>query len=158
MNILIIHNAYKFKGGEDSVVIQEHKLLEQNGFKVQILKFENDDLPKNKALLFTSSIYNTASYHKTVKKIESFKPDIIHVHNLFYAASPSILFAAKKMRIPVVMTIHNYRLICNAATLLKDGQICEKCINTIFPFSGIKYACFQESSIKSEKIYITKSF
>ncbi|WP_341226041.1 glycosyltransferase family 4 protein [uncultured Arcticibacterium sp.] len=152
MKILIIHNAYKFKGGEDSVVEQEYDLLKSNGVKVDILKFDNDELPKNKLKLFASSIYNTVSYKRLHRKLSDIKPDVIHIHNLFYAASPSILYAAKELKVPVIMTVHNYRLVCNAATLLRDGAVCEKCIQKTFPLSGIKNACFQESKLKSAQL------
>ncbi|MGR3812139.1 glycosyltransferase family 4 protein [Jiulongibacter sp. NS-SX5] len=152
MRLLIIHNTYKHKGGEDSVVNQEYELLKRHGLKVEILGFENDSLPKNKVLLFSSSIYNTVSYKKVLEKITSFKPDVIHIHNLFYSASPSILYAAKELNVPVIMTVHNYRLVCNAATLLRDGAVCEKCIDKTLPLYGIKNACFQESRLKTAQL------
>ncbi|WP_350340195.1 glycosyltransferase [Paraflavitalea speifideaquila] len=63
------------------------------------------------------------------KYVQDFKPDLIHVHNLFFVASPAVLFAAHKLHIPVIITLHNYRLICANALLLRENQVCELCVS-----------------------------
>jgi len=83
------------------------------------------------------------------QKIQEFRPQVIHIHNFFYLASPAIFEAAKKLNIPVVLTLHNYRTVCANALLLRDSQPCERCISKLFPIDGIKYACFQDSSAKT---------
>jgi len=114
MRILIVHTYYKQHGGEDAVVQNEMALLQNDGHEVELIDFSNASATLLKVLLMP---FNPYSYLKMLKKIKSFKPDIVHVHNLHYAATPSVLYAAKKMQVPIVMTIHNYRLLCPSGSL-----------------------------------------
>src|SRR5690554_2170431 len=143
MKILQIHNKYRHYGGEDVVVDNEYKLLIDKGFEVNQLFFSNDKISALK--LFN----NKEAFQITLNKIDQLNPDIIHVHNIFYTASPSVLKAAKKRNIPVVMTLHNYRLLCPGALFLRDSKVCTKCKNISLPYHGIKHKCFQDSYIKS---------
>ncbi len=149
MRILLIHNTYKNRGGEDAVFEAEKTLLSQI-FDVDTLIFNNDDLAgKSVISLFVNSVYNSKSAKLMKKKIRQFRPDIIHIHNVFYQASPSIIQTAYRQKIPVVMTLHNFRLICANALLLRNKQVCEICVHQKFPFAGVKYKCFQNSYLKS---------
>ena len=143
MKILQIHNKYRHYGGEDAVVDNEFKLLVKRGQEVRQLLFDNSKISAVK--LF----HNSESFSKVMDEIQDFKPDIIHIHNLFYYASPSILKAAKKAEVPVVMTIHNYRLLCTGALFLRDGKSCIKCKDLMIPYHGIRHKCFQGSLSKS---------
>lgn len=151
MRILFIHTYYRQRGGEDHAVETEAALLKARGHVAEILVFENKSMDNlfEKFKSGVSSIYNIQSYNKTVQAIKSFKPDVIHIHNLFFDASPSVLFAAKKNRIPVVATIHNYRLLCANALLMREGKICELCIQNKFPVNGIKHKCYHNSYFAS---------
>lgn len=143
MRILQIHNKYRHYGGEDVVVDNEYNLLTKKGFEVNQLFFSNDKIsPIN---LF----HNKDAFQVTLNKIDEFNPDAIHVHNIFYSASPSVLKAAKKRNVPVVMTLHNYRLLCPGALFLRDSKVCTKCKNISVPIYGIKHKCFQDSYAKS---------
>jgi glycosyltransferase involved in cell wall biosynthesis len=73
-------------------------------------------------------------------------------------ASPSVVFAASKHKIPVILTLHNYRLICANALLLRDGKICELCINKKFPVDGIRYKCYRNSSLASATVTAITGF
>jgi glycosyltransferase involved in cell wall biosynthesis len=143
MKILQIHNKYRHYGGEDVVVDNEYKLLTNNGFEVNQLFFNNEKISP------LGLFYNTEAFQITLNKIDQFNPDVIHVHNIFYSASPSVLKAAEKRNIPVVMTLHNYRLLCPGALFLRDSKVCTKCKNISIPYHGIKHKCFQDSYIKS---------
>lgn len=151
MKVLQVHNKYRYYGGEDVVVNNEFRLLQDNGVIVQQLQFDNSNAS------FSNSIYNGQSAKKLNDRINIFKPDIIHAHNLFYTASPSILFEAKRNNVPVVVTLHNYRLICPSALLLRDSKPCLKCKNKIFPFPSIRHSCFQDSALKSLALSISLS-
>lgn len=125
------------------MVDNEHKLLVDKGFKVRQQFFDNRKIsPLN-------SFYNRESYKIITEEIEDFKPDIVHVHNIFYNASPSVLMAAKKAKIPVVMTLHNFRLLCPGAYFLRDGKACIKCKDIVFPYHGVVHKCFKDSRTKS---------
>ena len=153
MKILQIHNSYTKKGGEDGVLEAERNLLTSGGNQVEQVLFTNEGLSKwEKIHLLYKSIYNGSAAKTLNEKIESFQPDIIHIHNLFYVASPAILYEAQKRNIPLVFTVHNFRLICSGALLLRNGQVCEFCTQKKFPLSGIKYKCFQSSALKTAQL------
>lgn len=120
MKILLVHNRYLQYGGEDAVFEAETNILRQKGHTVEQLTFQNVALEGlwNKVKTSFTSIYNFASAKKMNQMIDSFKPDLIHVHNFWKEASPSIFFEVHKHHIPVVMTLHNYRLICSNALLM----------------------------------------
>jgi len=151
MKILLIHNSYKQKGGEDAVFKNEFNLLKSLGFKVDKLLFSNLCIKSAKDQILTGiySIYNYKSAKLLEDRIKTFKPDIIHIHNWFPLASPSIILTAKKQNIPVVMTLHNFRLICPNALLFRNGKICEKCIDKFFPYPAIFNKCYRNSYLQT---------
>ena len=143
MKIIQIHNKYRHHGGEDIVVKNEYELLKTQGEDVEQLFFDNTDIG------LKTMFFNNDSYRQTAQKIDAFLPDIVHVHNIFYKASPSVLKAAKDNKVPVVMTLHNYRLLCANGLFLRDDKICLDCKDLTFPYHGIGHGCFQNSKIKS---------
>lgn len=151
MRVLCIHNRYQQEGGEDVALELEVNLLRQNGHETEVLLFENRQISTVADKLKTGlqSLYSFSSARSLLQAIDRFRPDIIHVHNLFFVASPAILVAANKRRVPVVMTLHNYRLVCSNALLMRDGQVCELCVRKKFPLAGIKYKCYRGSAIES---------
>jgi len=154
--ILLIHNTYQHPGGEDSVLENEYKLLKNNNHIVEKLIFDNNDINSSldKLKIGFNSIFNRNSAKIVEKKIKSFRPDIIHVHNFFPIASPSIFYVANSLNIPIVMTLHNYRLICPNALLFKDNKICEKCIEKPFAIDAILNNCYRESKIQTSILVI----
>ena len=151
MRILFIHNKYKQYGGEDVTVELETTVLIKKGHEVKTIFFDNSPIRGLFSKIGSAfrSIYNFSSAKKISKIIQEFRPDIIHIHNLFFIASPSIIYAARKHKIPVVVTIHNYRLICASALLLRDNQVCELCTQKKFPLAGIRYKCYRNSATES---------
>jgi glycosyltransferase involved in cell wall biosynthesis len=136
-------------------VEQESRLLLEKGHEVQIMIFDNKVIqgffPKIKAAF--QGIYSFGSARKVARILKQFRPDVIHIHNLFFIASPSVLFIASRYRIPVVLTIHNYRLICSNAHLLRNNQVCELCVQKKFPIYGIRYKCYRNSA--AETAFVT---
>lgn len=151
MKILFIHNRYQHAGGEDVAVQLEINILNQFGHATEVLYFDNTSIAgmPGKIKSGINSFYNLSSRKKVSAAIDEFKPDVIHVHNVFFQASPSVLFAAHQRHIPVVMTLHNYRLICANAMLLKENKPCLECIHQKIPLTGIKNACYRDSVIES---------
>ena len=156
MKILFIHTRYlQSRGGEDSTLEAEAELLTRKGHEVRIQLFDNGDMGKGlpgKLQAGFSVIYNFSSAKTVTKTIDDFRPDLIHIHNFFFAASPSVLFATHKAGIPVVVTIHNFRLICANCLLLRDNKICELCITHDFPWYGVKYKCYHNSAVGSAAV------
>lgn len=147
LKILVIHNKYKYRGGEDSVFDVEVNLLKQRGNNVETLVFDNDNIQGigTRIKYGIYSFYNPESSEKIIKLINTFKPDIVHVHNFFPIASPSVFFAANSLGIPIVMTLHNYRLLCPNAMFFRNGEICEKCLDKKFAYPGVIAGCYRGS-------------
>ena len=154
MRILFIHTQYTQLGGEDQSLQSEIKLLNQHGHSTDCLLFKNE---KNNSFFENLkngfyAFYNPQSFAIASKKIKDFKPDIVHIHNLFFKASPSVLYAAKKNNIPVVATIHNYRLLCSNALLLRNNKPCELCVHSVFPIYGVQHKCYHSSALASAMV------
>ena len=151
MKILQIHNEYKHFGGEDVVVESEKKLLLENNHKVTQLIRKNNNEIKNiwdQLTVSKNLTHSKKSLSIVDEKIKFNKPDIVHIHNFFPLWTPSILDSCEMNKIPVVMTLHNYRLVCAKATLYRDGKVCELC-----PQKGLQHAlyyrCYQNSFFKT---------
>lgn len=142
MKVLIIHTTYRFRGGEDSVVFNEIELLKSAGVEVELLQFSNDG---NTLLKVLQMPFNYSAYVRTKKTISSFGPDIIHIHNLHFGGSPSVIHAIKKCKVPFVMTLHNYRLLCPSATLFAKGKIFTDSVNKLFPLQAILKGVYLKS-------------
>ena len=149
MKILLVHNRYQQYGGEDATYESECQLLQSYGHDVRSLIFDNNEIKgiRGKIKAGVEMIYNKYSEHLMDNAIDDFRPDVIHVHNFFYVASPSIFFSAHRHKIPVVVTLQNYRLICAGGLLMRNSQPCELCVDKTFPLSGIRYGCHRESRI-----------
>ncbi|MBR6698054.1 MAG: glycosyltransferase family 4 protein [Lachnospiraceae bacterium] len=152
MNILIVHNYYKIPGGEDTVVQNEMALLRSKGHKVIFYKRSNEELEKyhglKKVILPFKIMFSIRTFRDIKKIIKEEKIDIVHVHNTVCVVSPSVYYAAFSLKKPVVQTIHNFRLLCPGATLLKNGKICEECIQKNL-FHACKYNCYRDSKMNT---------
>ncbi len=144
MKVLIIHTTYKYKGGEDTVVAEEMKLLKASGIDVQLLEFSNDGFTFLKVLQMP---FNIASYFKTRKKLQAFKADVVHIHNFHFAASPSVIYAVKSKGVPLVFTLHNYRLLCPSATLFYNDKLFLESLKQKFPWKAISFGVYKNSKL-----------
>lgn len=146
MKILYIHTYYKERGGEDVVFEAEEAKMKLNGATVKSLIFNNVDYTFFKVLFYHFNIF---SYFRVIKNIKLFKPDVIHIHNIHFAASPAVIWAAKLYKIPVVMTLHNYRLICPSGILYHNGELFLDSIKGNFPWKAVKNRVYKNSFILS---------
>lgn len=145
MKILVIHTYYQIPGGEDKVFEEERKNLILNGHLVDQISFSNRQLEnysKINQLICTN--WNKETYRRVKEEIRNIQPDIIHIHNTFPFASPSIIYAAKAENKPVVMTLHNYRLLCINALFFRNGKICENCLGKN-SWQGIINKCYRDN-------------
>ncbi len=148
MKVLQVHNFYQQPGGEDSVYAAEFDLLKAHGHNVRQYSVHNDaikDMPGIQVAWRT--IWNQESYREIRQRIREQSPDVIHAHNTFPLISPALYYAAEAECVPVVQTLHNYRLICPAATLFRDGHVCEDCVHTAAPYKAVWHACYHESKL-----------
>jgi glycosyltransferase involved in cell wall biosynthesis len=146
MRILIAHNSYQQRGGEDAVVENERDLLAGAGHEVETLLVSNDSIKGTAAGLKAALgvAYSGRSRELAACRIAAFRPDVLQVHNFFPLLTPAIYDAARDAGVPVVQTLHNFRITCAAATLLRDGKVCEQCIGGS-PYQAVRYRCYRGS-------------
>ncbi len=142
LNVLVIHCNYQLEGGEDNVVKEEMNLLSLGGHSVKLLSFNNSNHPILKLLVLP---FNIKSFFKTRSLIRSYKPDVVHIHNLHFGASASVLYALKNAKIPFVITLHNFRLLCPSATLFHGGKLFLDSLAQRFPFIAIRKKVYKNS-------------
>lgn len=146
MRVLIAHNSYQQSGGEDAVVANERALLADAGCEVALLHVHNDEINSFWNKLWTTINLAHSPRGKTLmaRKIERFRPDVVHVHNFFPLLTPSIYDACRDAGVPVVQSLHNYRLTCAGATLFRDGKPCEDCVHGS-PYQAALHGCYRGS-------------
>ncbi len=127
MKILLVHNYYQLRGGEDKVFEMERNLLEEAGHTVETFTVNNEQINSVFSRIFTffNSIFSLPAYIKLKKYLKVSRPDVVHVHNYFPLLSPSVFYACSALKIPVVHTLHNYRAVCPTAMLMSKGEINE---------------------------------
>ena len=151
-NILIVHNYYRIPGGEDTVVLNEKELLEQNGHAVTVYTRNNselNDMPKWKKIAFPILMFfNPKTFIEIRKIIKCKRIDVVHVHNTFGFISAAVYYAAMTLNVPVVQTIHNFRLLCPSATFYRENHICEDCVKYGLK-CAVKYNCYHNSKLQT---------
>jgi glycosyltransferase involved in cell wall biosynthesis len=147
--VLVVHNAYQHRGGEDSVVDDEISLLRARGHTVETYFRTNDDIDGVSSLaLARNTMWSPRTSHDLPDLVGRFQPDVIHVHNTFPLISPSLYWAAARSGVPVVQTLHNFRLVCLNALFLREGKVCEDCMGKL-PLLGVARACYRGSRVAS---------
>jgi glycosyltransferase involved in cell wall biosynthesis len=160
MKILLIHNKYKQPGGEDGVFKTEGELLAGFGHQVEEMLFDNSGIDSfwTKCVNGFGFFYNRRSAKAIRKKIEIFKPDVIHVHNFVPITSPAVFWVANSFKIPVILTLHNFRLICPSATLFYKNFIYEKSLKSVFPIDAVLKGVYRNSIIETFVLAMTIAF
>jgi glycosyltransferase involved in cell wall biosynthesis len=143
MRILLLHTFYQQKGGEDAVVKFEQSLLSQSE-DVRTLTFENlRGLTGARQFLF--SLWNVPAAKKLKKAILEFNPDVIHMHNLHFAIGPVAIRVANRAGVPIVLTLHNYRLLCPSTTLTYKGKLFTNSVTSYFPWKAVANRVYRNS-------------
>jgi len=152
VNILLIHNYYKVRGGEDTVFNNEYEALKNQGINVIKYTRDNKEIDNFNLLMKLKFFISSFNNKKTVKDLNKIlsknKFDIAHVHNVFPLISPNVYGLLKKYGIKVIQTIHNYRFLCPNGLFFINGKNCRKCLNGRFG-NCIKYRCFKNSLLLS---------
>lgn len=148
MKILLVHNTYREPGGEDVAFESEKRLLEGAGHAVIPYVRRNAELQETSAFdrvaIATQMIWSWKARHEFAAIVESERPDIVHIHNTFMVISPSIYSVCAKRRIPVVQTLHNFRLLCPAANFFRDGVVCKECVEASL-MRSVHHSCYRNS-------------
>lgn len=149
MRVLIAHNAYQHRGGEDSVVAAELALLRSRGHEVRLYERHNDELSGlSSGSAAAQALWSRRTTGDLGQLLQGWRPDVLHVHNTFPLISPALYWAAHGAAVPVVQTLHNFRLQCPQAMFLRQGQVCEDCLGTL-PWRAVTRSCYRGSPAQS---------
>ncbi|MGH9680518.1 MAG: glycosyltransferase [Candidatus Acidiferrales bacterium] len=148
MKIVLVHNTYQLAGGEDVVFRNESSLLKREGHEVIEYRRSNHDVSRfvsiGQIALAKQTIWASDTRREFRELLKREKPDVVHVHNTFVRISPSIYWACRDAGVPVVQTLHNYRLLCPGANLFREGKVCEECVEGGL-WRGVQHACYRNS-------------
>jgi glycosyltransferase involved in cell wall biosynthesis len=148
MRILKVHNYYTGSGGEDTVFHGETALLREHGHEVlEYLEFNKKIESMHIAVVALQTVWSHSSYQKLKDFLQVRKPQVVHFHNTFPLISPAGYYACNDLKIPVVQTLDNQRLICPAASFYRDGKLCLDCLGKTPPWPGVLHACYHNSSL-----------
>jgi glycosyltransferase involved in cell wall biosynthesis len=150
MKILQVHSKYKKRGGEETVVAEEKSVLEANGDEViQYLK-DNAETDRYSTLelikLSLRQRKNNEAVTELKKLVKEEKPDICHVHNVYPLISPAIYKVCQELNVPVIQTLHNYKMLCTNSLFFREGEVCELCMNKSL-VNSLKYRCYKNSLV-----------
>lgn len=153
MKIVMCHEYYQRRGGEDEVFDLEASLLSRMGHEVIIVTEHNDTI-KQHSLIRTGvlSIWNHGQYRHFKNLVLEEKPDIVHFYNTFPLVSPAAIHGAKAGGATVVQSLHNYRLMCINASLFRAMGPCETCIGRALPLAGTVHGCYHDSRVQSAAV------
>ena len=132
LRILRVHNFYREQGGEDTVFEAEEHLLRSAGQAVVRYQDSNDRIVDGSLASGLQTIWSQPSYRSLEAIARTSRIDVAHFHNTFPLVSPSAYYAVRKHNVPVVQTLHNYRLLCPGATFYRNGKVCEECLSGSF--------------------------
>lgn len=150
MKVLRIHNLYQVRGGEDVVSESEIALLRAQGCEVSTVLVSNNEIPTiapvlSRIQLAGSTIWSRKSQKLVRASISRLSPDVVHFDNTFPLISPAAYSAVNRNGVPVVQTLHNFRLLCPNALFYRDGHVCEDCLGKTPPYPGVVHACYRDS-------------
>jgi glycosyltransferase involved in cell wall biosynthesis len=148
VKVLLVHNTYQQPGGEDVVFEQERRLLADAGHAVITYCRSNWEIerlaPGARLALSYRTIWNEPARREVLALLGRERPDVVHVHNTFVMISPSIFSACQEAGIPVVQSVHNYRLFCPVSTFFREGGVCEACLHQSL-WQGVRHGCYHGS-------------
>ena len=151
MKILIVHNRYRptAPSGEDAVVDQESSALSSRGHDVVLFQRRSEEIaawsPLRRATLPVRVLWSGDSRRAITESLVEFAPDVVHIHNIFPLVTPSILYACRDASVPVVATVHNYKLGCASGTLFRDGRVCHDCLGGS-SLPALAHGCYRGST------------
>jgi glycosyltransferase involved in cell wall biosynthesis len=144
VHILQVHNSYRQRGGEDTVVAADAGLLRSAGHGVTQYIVPNPVRSIETGVRLGFSLWNPAAGRRFRSQLEVAKPDVVHIHNTWFSITPSAAYEARRARVPVVMTLHNYRLSCANGQFFRAGSQCTACLDGS-ALNGLVHRCYQDS-------------
>lgn len=150
--ILMVHNFYQIGGGEHTVFENEVKLLREHGHTVILYTRSNEELKTSRfkmLLMPFTTIWSWKTFFEVRRLIQKENIQVVHCQNTFPLVSPSVYYAARSRKVPVVQTIHNFRFLCPCGTFYRDGKICEECVQCGSFRPALKYGCYRNSRVQT---------
>lgn len=152
LKVLLCHNYYQQPGGEDQVFADEAALLAAHGHEVVRFTLHNDDVRQMGRLAAArASIWNQRSYEELRAVMRREQPAVMHCTNIFPLISPAAYYAARREGLPVVQSLHNYRLLCPNALFQRNDGPCEQCLGR-FPWPGVLHGCYRRSRLATAAV------
>ncbi len=146
MKVLRCHTYYQVRGGEDESFDAEVALLESRGVEVLCFTLRNDAIDGMSRLsVARRTIWNHDAFRQLRDLIRRERPNVVHCTNSFPLISPSACYAARAEGVPMVQSLHNFRLLCANAFLFRNGQVCEDCLHTALPWPAVAHGCYRDS-------------
>ncbi|MBN8639764.1 MAG: glycosyltransferase family 4 protein [Anaerolineae bacterium] len=150
MKIFLAHNYYQNPGGEDGAFKADAAILEAHGHDVHRFTMHNDAVKAmSRVQVIRATLWNQQVYQELRDLFTQHKFDVAHFHNTFPLISPAAYAAAQDSGVPVVQTLHNFRLVCPSAILYRDGHVCEDCLHSSLALPGILNGCYRGSRFQS---------
>lgn len=162
MKILLVHNRYRSgtPSGENRVVDQEGEALAALGHEVVLFGRSSDEIEQwpaaKKATLPVRVVWSRETSRELKAALREHQPDVVHVHNTFPLLSAAVLYACRDAGVPVVVTVHNYRLVCPGGTFFRDGAVCHDCAHGQ-PVKGVLHGCYRGSPVATAPIALAGS-
>jgi glycosyltransferase involved in cell wall biosynthesis len=126
--------------------VDETALLESRNHRVLRYEVHNDQVKQvNRLTLAKDTVWNPSAYRELGALIRRERPDVVHFHNTLPLVSPAGYYAARAEGVPVIQTLHNYRLLCPVALFFRDGGVCEDCMGKAVPWPGVVHRCYRGS-------------
>lgn len=152
LRILVVHNRYLIPGGEDAMVHAEVELLRRHDHDVVLYQRDNRELESMGAVeALAHTLWSARTWHEVGRLMAFFHPHLIHAHNTFPLVSPSLYWVAARAGVPIVQTLHNFRLLCVQAMFLHGNRVCEDCLGRL-PWRGIARRCYRNSAVQSSAL------
>jgi glycosyltransferase involved in cell wall biosynthesis len=155
VKILVAHNFYQWRGGEDAVCEAEINLLREAGHEVIEYLRHNGEIQEYSFVEKASLGWRTSWSGRASRELQEIlareSPDVAHFHNTFPLISPSAYYACREAGVPVVHTLHNYRLLCPGGTLFRDGHVCEECLSHSL-LRSVFHGCYHDSPIATAAV------
>ena len=158
MRVLTVHNSYLLRAGEDEAVAAETALLQSHGCEVVPFVQANERVAEiGRLATALRATWSHETYRSVRALLRARRFDVVHVHNFFPLVSPAVHFAAKAEGIPSIQTLHNYRLVCAAATLYRAGRPCRLCVDSVVPWPAIVHRCYRGSAAGSAAVAVMQT-
>lgn len=157
MKVMLVHSRYRSAApsGENRVVDRESAALSRLGHQVTRFERHSDDIAgwplARKAAVGAQLVWNPGARRSLAEELRATRPDVVHVHNTFPLLSASVLYACRDAGVPVVATIHNYKLECASGDFFRDGAVCHDCAGRA-PLPAIRHGCYRSSRVATAPV------